>query len=123
MWGGHDADRPRLLAGAHRARHPAHPRHRCVGPDSTVGAAKKSLLRALTAELGGKGPRIHELVTGPIRTRPRAAMGADSPSRLSAEDLGHHAGQLIAGRGPWTAEPGKPVVTVGAQPGDSDMCS
>ncbi|MGW2717214.1 SDR family NAD(P)-dependent oxidoreductase [Streptomyces sp. NPDC001492] len=70
-----------------------------------TNAAKKSLLRTLTAELGGRGPRIHELVIGPIRTRPRAAMGADSPSWLSAEDLGHHAGQLIAGRGPWTAEP------------------
>ncbi|MEV6759548.1 SDR family oxidoreductase [Streptomyces sp. NPDC051105] len=70
-----------------------------------TNAAKKSLLRTLTAELGGKGPRIHELVIGPIRTRPRAAMGADSPSWLGAEDLGRHAGELVAGRGPWSTEP------------------
>ncbi|MFI7502409.1 SDR family NAD(P)-dependent oxidoreductase [Streptomyces sp. NPDC049687] len=70
-----------------------------------TNAAKKSLLRTLTAELDGKGPRIYELVIGPVRTRPRAAAGADSVSWLSGEDLGRHAGELIARRGPWTAEP------------------
>lgn len=65
-----------------------------------TNAAKKSLVRSLTAELDGKGPRIHELVIGPIRTRPRAAIGADSPEWFSAEDLGAHAGRLIAGQDP-----------------------
>lgn len=70
-----------------------------------TNAAKKSLLSTLTAELDGKGRRIYELVIGPIRTRPRAAVGADSEAWLSAADLGRHAGELIADRGPWAAEP------------------
>lgn len=70
-----------------------------------TNAAKKSLVRSLTAELDGVGPRIYELVIGPIRTRPRAAAGADSPGWFSAEDLGRHAGRLIAGDSPHTADP------------------
>jgi NAD(P)-dependent dehydrogenase (short-subunit alcohol dehydrogenase family) len=70
-----------------------------------TNAAKKSLVRSLTAELGGAGPRIYELVIGPIRTRPRAAIGADSPHWFSAEELGRHAGLLIAGEGPHTDAP------------------
>lgn len=70
-----------------------------------TNAAKKSLLRTLTAELDGAGPRIHELVIGRIRTRPRAAMGVDSPAWLSGADLGRHAAELIARRGRWTTEP------------------
>ncbi|WP_217143245.1 SDR family oxidoreductase [Streptomyces sp. AC627_RSS907] len=65
-----------------------------------TNAAKKSLVRSLEAELNGAGPRVYELVIGPIRTRPRAAVGADHPGWLSAEDLGSHAGRLIAGSGP-----------------------
>jgi short-subunit dehydrogenase len=67
-----------------------------------TNAAKKSLVRSLEAELNGAGPRVYELVIGPIRTRPRAAIGADHPSWFSAEDLGSHAGRLIAGSGPHT---------------------
>ncbi|MEQ6028134.1 SDR family oxidoreductase [Streptomyces salinarius] len=70
-----------------------------------TNAAKKSLVRSLTAELDGAGPRVYELVVGPIRTRPRAAMGADSSRWFSAEDLGRHAGRLIAGEGPDSAAP------------------
>ncbi|TLS47373.1 SDR family oxidoreductase [Streptomyces montanus] len=70
-----------------------------------TNAAKKSLLRSLTAELDGQGPRTYELVIGPIRTRPRAALGADSPAWLTALELGHHAGRLVAGLGPWADEP------------------
>ena len=65
-----------------------------------TNAAKKSLVRSLTAELDGRGPRVYELVIGPIRTRPRAAIGADSPEWFSGEDLGAHAGRLIAGNDP-----------------------
>lgn len=72
---------------------------------AATNAAKKSLLRTLTAELDGKGPRIYELVIGPIRSRPRAATGAVSPAWLSGADLGRHAGELIAHHGPWTGEP------------------
>jgi NAD(P)-dependent dehydrogenase (short-subunit alcohol dehydrogenase family) len=76
-----------------------------------TNAAKKSLVRSLTAELDGKGPRIYELVIGPIRTRPRAAIGADSPGWFSAEDLGQHAGGLIAGSGPYADAPLQYLIT------------
>ncbi|MFD9053663.1 SDR family oxidoreductase [Streptomyces zaomyceticus] len=70
-----------------------------------TNAAKKSLMLSLTAELGTAGPRLYELIIGPIRTRPRAAIGADDPGWFSAEDLGHHAGALITGHSPYTAHP------------------
>ncbi|MET9914928.1 SDR family oxidoreductase [Streptomyces sp. NPDC006476] len=76
-----------------------------------TNAAKKSLVSSLTAELGGAGPRVHELIIGPIRTRPRAAIGADSPGWFSAEDLGRHAGRLIAGDGSHTKDPLQYLVT------------
>ncbi|MBA4861115.1 SDR family oxidoreductase [Streptomyces sp. PSKA54] len=66
-----------------------------------TNAAKKSLVRSLDAELNGAGPRVYELIIGPIRTRPRAAIGADNPGWFSAEDLGRHAGRLIARSGPY----------------------
>ncbi|MDD5367780.1 MAG: SDR family NAD(P)-dependent oxidoreductase [Anaerolineaceae bacterium] len=66
-----------------------------------TNAAKKSLVRSLMAELGANGPRIYELIIGPIRTRPRAAMGADSPAWLSAEQLGDHIAGLISGSSPF----------------------
>ncbi|MFE2183700.1 hypothetical protein [Streptomyces sp. NPDC059455] len=52
--------------------------------------------------MDGKGPRVYEPIIGPIRTRPRSAIGADSPEWFSAEDLGAHAGQLVAGSGPYS---------------------
>ncbi|MFE9445425.1 SDR family NAD(P)-dependent oxidoreductase [Streptomyces sp. NPDC006602] len=70
-----------------------------------TNAAKKSLVRSLTAELGGGGPRVYELVIGAIRTRPRAAIGADSPHWFSAEELGRHAGLLSAHEGPHADAP------------------
>jgi NAD(P)-dependent dehydrogenase (short-subunit alcohol dehydrogenase family) len=76
-----------------------------------TNAAKKSLVSSLTAELGGAGPRVYELIIGPIRTRPRAALGADSPGWFSAEDLGRHAGRLIAGDGSHTKDPLQYLVT------------
>ena len=76
-----------------------------------TNAAKKSLVRSLDAELNGAGPRVYELVIGPIRTRPRAAIGADNPGWFSAEDLGEHAGRLIAGTGPYTDAPLQYLIT------------
>lgn len=70
-----------------------------------TNAAKKSLMLSLTAELGTAGPRLYELIIGPIRTRPRVAIGADDPSWFSAEDLGHHAGALISGDSPYAPHP------------------
>ncbi|MEU6845447.1 SDR family oxidoreductase [Streptomyces sp. NPDC046716] len=70
-----------------------------------TNAAKKSLVRSLTAELDGAGPKVYELVIGPIRTRPRAAIGADSPHWFSADDLGRHAGLLISGESPLAEAP------------------
>ena len=66
-----------------------------------TNAGKKSLVLSLAQELGEAGPRVYELVIGPIRTRPRAAIGADNPGWYSAEDLGSHAGRLIAGNSPY----------------------
>ncbi|MFH9044978.1 SDR family NAD(P)-dependent oxidoreductase [Streptomyces sp. NPDC017966] len=76
-----------------------------------TNAAKKSLVSSLTAELDGAGPRVYELIIGPIRTRPRAAIGADSPGWFSAEDLGRHAGRLIVGDSPHTAAPLQYLIT------------
>ncbi|WP_331728434.1 SDR family oxidoreductase [Streptomyces sp. NBC_01176] len=76
-----------------------------------TNAAKKSLVRSLTAELDGSGPKIYELVIGPIRTRPRAAIGADNPGWFSAEDLGRHATRLIAGDGPYAEAPLQYLIT------------
>ncbi|QUW83944.1 SDR family oxidoreductase [Streptomyces mirabilis] len=76
-----------------------------------TNAAKKSLVRSLTAELGGNGPRVYELIIGPVRTRPRAAIGADSPQWYSAEDLGRHVGRLVAGSGPYAEAPLQYLVT------------
>lgn len=70
-----------------------------------TNAAKKSLFTSLSAEMAGTGIRVYELVIGPIRTRPKAAMGADSPDWLSAEDLGRHIAGLVAGTGPLRDEP------------------
>lgn len=76
-----------------------------------TNAAKKSLVSSLTAELDGAGPRIYELIIGPIRTRPRAAIGADNPHWFAAEDLGRHAGRLIASDSPHTASPLQYLIT------------
>lgn len=76
-----------------------------------TNAAKKSLVSSLTAELDGAGPRVYELIIGPIRTRPRTAIGADSPGWLSAEDLGRHAGRLISGAGPHINDPIQYLIT------------
>lgn len=76
-----------------------------------TNAAKKSLVRSLMAELNGAGPRIYELIIGPIRTRPRAAIGADSPGWFSAQDLGEHVGRLIAGDSPLAKEPLQYLIT------------
>ncbi|MFF3909710.1 hypothetical protein ACFYZJ_27880 [Streptomyces sp. NPDC001848] len=75
-----------------------------------TNAARKSLVRSLTTELDGSGPRVHELVTGPLRTRPRAAIGADHPGWFSAEALGRHAA-LIAGDGPYVEAPLRYLIT------------
>ncbi|MGC9501771.1 SDR family NAD(P)-dependent oxidoreductase [Streptomyces sp. WG7] len=85
-----------------------HPFSALVG---ATNAAKKSLVSSLTAELNGAGPRVCERIIGPLRTRPRAAVGADSPGWFSAEDLGRHAGRLIAGDSPHTAAPLQYLIT------------
>ncbi|MEV5956160.1 SDR family oxidoreductase [Streptomyces sp. NPDC051987] len=76
-----------------------------------TNAAKKSLVRSLSAELDGSGPRVHELVIGPNCTRPRAAIGADNPGWFSAEDIGRHAARLIAGDGPYAEAPLQYLIT------------
>lgn len=69
-----------------------------------TNAAKKSLVLSLAAERSGVGPRVYELILGPIRTRPRKAAGHDDPGWFAAEDVGRHALELIDGTGPGAGE-------------------
>ncbi|MGP4050862.1 SDR family NAD(P)-dependent oxidoreductase [Streptomyces sp. 2A115] len=78
-----------------------------------TNAAKKSLVRSLTAELDGAGPRVYELIIGPVRTRPRTATGVDNPGWFSAQDLGTQAGRLIAHSGSHADAPLQYLITRG----------
>lgn len=65
-----------------------------------TAAATKSLTRTIAAELGGRGPRIYEVILGMIRTRPRALAGIDDESWIPATDVGKHITELVAGTSP-----------------------
>ncbi len=64
---------------------------------AAANAANKSLTRTLAVELGRRGPRVHSLVLGVIRTRPRLEAGVDDPGWYAAEDVGEHVAALVAG--------------------------
>ncbi|PZF28768.1 hypothetical protein DEJ05_04210 [Curtobacterium sp. MCLR17_045] len=60
-------------------------------------AATKSLTVTLAAELGGRGPRIHQLILGVVRTRARQEAGIDDRRWIDATQIGDHVAQLVAG--------------------------
>jgi NAD(P)-dependent dehydrogenase (short-subunit alcohol dehydrogenase family) len=63
-------------------------------------AATKSLTRTLAAELGGRGPRVYELVLGFVRTRPRRLAGIDDPGWIPATDVGVHIAEVAVATSP-----------------------
>lgn len=65
-----------------------------------TAAAVKSLLRTLAAELGGAGPRVHEVILGMVRTRARQQAGLDDPRWIDPDEVGMHVAGLIAGSSP-----------------------
>ncbi|MDP4332653.1 SDR family NAD(P)-dependent oxidoreductase [Curtobacterium sp. A7_M15] len=68
-------------------------------------AATKSLSLTLDAELGGRGPRIVQLVLGVIRTRARQTAGIDDPRWIDATQVGDHVAHLVAGSSPLARTP------------------
>ncbi|WP_178019583.1 SDR family oxidoreductase [uncultured Paenibacillus sp.] len=62
-----------------------------------TNAAKKSLVLTMAAEQEATGPRIHELIIGPIRTRERVAAGIARAEWYDPEELGDFASELIRG--------------------------
>lgn len=66
-------------------------------------AAAKSLFRTAAAELGGRGPRIFQVILGVVRTRARQEAGVDDPRWLDGEEIGAHLAGLIAGTSPLAA--------------------
>jgi NAD(P)-dependent dehydrogenase (short-subunit alcohol dehydrogenase family) len=73
-----------------------------AGGVALTAAATKSLTRTLAAELGGRGPRVHELVLGVVRTRARQLAGVDDPRWIDATQVGEHVAGLAAGISPLT---------------------
>ncbi|MDQ0114872.1 SDR family oxidoreductase [Paenibacillus harenae] len=62
-----------------------------------TNAAKKSLVLTMAAEQGSIGPRIYELMIGPIRTRERVTRGIARSNWYDPEDLGVFMSELIQG--------------------------
>jgi NAD(P)-dependent dehydrogenase (short-subunit alcohol dehydrogenase family) len=65
-----------------------------------TAAATKSLTRTLAVELAGRGPRVHEVILGVIRTRARLEAGMDDPRWIEPHDVGVHVAALVAGSSP-----------------------
>ena len=68
-------------------------------------AATKSLTLTLAAELGGRGPRVVQLVLGVVRTRARQQAGIDDVRWIDATQIGDHVVDLVAGVGPLADTP------------------
>ncbi|CAA9231317.1 MAG: hypothetical protein AVDCRST_MAG83-1086 [uncultured Arthrobacter sp.] len=75
-----------------------------AGGVALTAAATKSLTRTLAAELAGRGPRIHEVILGVVRTRARQLAGVDDPRWIEGTEVGIHLAELIAGTSPLTGE-------------------
>jgi NAD(P)-dependent dehydrogenase (short-subunit alcohol dehydrogenase family) len=73
-----------------------------AGGVALTAAATKSLTRTLAAELGGRGPRVYELVLGVVRTRARQLAGIDDERWIDATQVGEHIAALAAGVSPLT---------------------
>ena len=65
-----------------------------------TGAASKSMTRTLAAELSGRGPRVHSVILGMVRTRARQAAGVDDEGWLTGDEIGAHVAALVAGTSP-----------------------
>ncbi len=63
-------------------------------------AATKSLTLTLAAELGGRGPRVYQVILGVVSTRTRREAGIDDPGWLTGREVGAHVAELVAGTGP-----------------------
>jgi NAD(P)-dependent dehydrogenase (short-subunit alcohol dehydrogenase family) len=73
-----------------------------AGGVALTAAATKSLTRTLAAEIGGRGPRVHELVLGVVRTRARQLAGVDDARWIDATQIGEHVAALAGGVSPLT---------------------
>lgn len=62
-----------------------------------TNAAKKSLVLTMAAEQESIGPRIYELIIGPIQTRERVTRGVARSNWYDPEDLGGFISELIQG--------------------------
>jgi NAD(P)-dependent dehydrogenase (short-subunit alcohol dehydrogenase family) len=69
-----------------------------------TAAATKSMTRTLAAELGGRGPRVYQVILGVIRTRARLLAGIDHHDWIPADAIGVHVAELVAGTSPLTRE-------------------
>lgn len=59
-----------------------------------TNAAKKSMILTLAKELENRGPRVFEIIIGPINTRNRLQKG---PNWFRPEDIGEYASELLLG--------------------------
>lgn len=71
-----------------------------AGGVAAGAAATKSMTRTIAEEIGGRGPRVYEVILGMIRTRPRQLAGMDDPGWIPATDVGFHVAELVAGNAP-----------------------
>lgn len=69
-----------------------------------TNAAKKSLILTLAAEQSHLGPRIYEIIIGPIRTRKRIKSGIAQNNWFNPEDIGEYSSELILGNTPASDE-------------------
>ncbi|MEV4346659.1 SDR family NAD(P)-dependent oxidoreductase [Actinoplanes sp. NPDC049596] len=75
-----------------------------AGGVALTAAATKSMTRTIAAELGGRGPRVYEVILGVIRTRARQLAGVDNERWIPAAHVGAHIAELVAGTSPLTAD-------------------
>jgi NAD(P)-dependent dehydrogenase (short-subunit alcohol dehydrogenase family) len=90
-----------------------------AGGVALTAAATKSLTRTIAAELAGRGPRIHEVILGVVRTRARQLAGVDDPRWIEGTEVGTHIAELIAGTSPLTGATLHYFVDKAAGPSDS----
>lgn len=69
-----------------------------------TNAAKKSLILTLAAEQSQQGPRIYEIIIGPIRTRERIRNGIARNNWYTPRDIGEFSSDLILGNTPASDE-------------------
>jgi len=69
-----------------------------AGVIAMTNAAKKSLVLTLAAEQESTGPRVYELIVGPIRTRERVTRGVARASWYDPEDVGEFISEIVVGR-------------------------